>query len=367
MLVEPAAGSTWNGWPDAHGIAGRMSVVRATLRSGRTSLHVGHVGTPPEGAVQQATAPRPPGTAILLGTYNGEMFLGEQLRSIVAQTDPDWTILIRDDGSTDGTLAVVDGFRASREDRIACLDSVPGRLGALGNFMMLLAHAPSAQRYAFADQDDVWLPDKLARAARALDQEPAGIPVLYCARQSIVDDALREIGLSPALRHPPSFRNALVQNIATGCTVVMNAAARQTVLAVPPPERTLHDWWAYLVTTAIGGRVIFDPQPVLLYRQHVGNAVGSAPALLSRAVSAARRGPVTFMQRMMAHVEALLRHPGLTPDARGVLEQLHELPQAGLLRKLALVRAVGIYRQGRLDDLTLRLWLAVWHLAGAKP
>lgn len=273
--------------------------------------------------------------------------------------------MVRDDLSTDATGAILDDFAAALgPGRMLRLPSGPRRLGALGNFLALLESAPAARRYAFCDQDDVWLPDKLARAARLMEREAEALPVLYCARQWIVDAALREQGLSPPLVRPPSLRNALVQNVATGCTVVMNEAARRAILAAPAPAVTLHDWWAYLVTTAVGGRVLVDPEPVMLYRQHAANVVGAVPSIADRALRAVRRGPGRFMRLFMAYVETLLRHPDLTPDARRLLLELSALPQAGRFGRLAMLWRSGLYRQSMLEQVALYAWVALWHPTG---
>lgn len=317
---------------------------------------------------RDGAAAGPPGTAILLATCNGTAFLVEQLNSLRAQQDQDWILVVRDDLSTDRTVAVLDEFAgAVGPGRVLRLPSGPQRLGALGNFLALLKHAPTARRYAFCDQDDVWLPDKLSRAARLLDREPEQTPVIYCARQRIVDGALRDMGLSPLATRPPSLRNALAQNIATGCTIVMNEGARRAILAAPAPAITLHDWWAYLVTTAVGGRVLLDPEPVMLYRQHAANVVGAAPSVTDRALRAVRRGPARFMRLLMAHVEALLRHPDLTPDARQRLLQLWALPQAGRFARLGILWRSGIYRQAKLEQAALYAWVALWHPNGDGP
>ena len=305
------------------------------------------------------------GTAILLATYNGATFLAEQLRSLQAQGDQDWVLVVRDDLSTDATGTILDDFAAALgPGRLLRLPSGPQRLGALGNFLALLQGAPAARRFAFCDQDDVWLPDKLARAARLMDHEAQELPVLYCARQWIVDGTLRDRSLSPQVVRPPSLRNALVQNIATGCTIVINQAARRAILAAPAPAVTLHDWWSYLVTTAVGGRVLIDPEPVMLYRQHATNVVGAAPGVARRALSAVRRGPERFMGLFMAHVDALRRHPDLTPDARRLLLELSARPEAGRVARLAMLWRSGLYRQGILEQAGLYAWVALWRLSG---
>ena len=147
----------------------------------------------------------PDRTVILLATYNGQDFLHEQLRSLRNQTDVNWVLVVRDDHSTDATPEVIDAFaRSCPPGQVVRVPSGEKRLGAVGNFVTLLRKAPLGTRYAFCDQDDVWLPDKLARASRLLDCHDPNIPALYCARQTVVGRDLHEIGLSPAApRRPP--------------------------------------------------------------------------------------------------------------------------------------------------------------------
>lgn len=308
-----------------------------------------------------------PQVAILLATYNGGPYLAAQLSSLEAQSQQDWIIVARDDLSTDATCIILDQFAArSRAGRLVRLASGPVRLGALGNFLTLLEHAPPARSYAFCDQDDVWLPEKLSRAVRALAREPEDLPTLYCARQQIVDAALRKLCLSPSLTRRPSLRNALVQNIATGCTIVMNEAAKRSILAAKPPPESFHDWWSYLVITAVGGRIVFDPHSVILYRQHGANTVGVVPSMVTRVKNAIRRGPNKFIQIFMAHVEALLCHPNLTAGARSILERLVRFPESSLAGNLGYIVRAGLYRQGALEQAALYAWVVWWHLKGGS-
>lgn len=308
-------------------------------------------------------------TCILLATYQGEPFLKEQLDSLLRQSDASWRLLWRDDGSTDSTRAILEDFVArAGATRVQSSGRRDQRLGALGSFMALLAEAPAdAARFAFCDQDDVWLPGKLARAATAFAAVPADRPALYCSRQHLVDTALRPVGLSPLPVRQPAFGNALVQNIATGCTVVLNAAARRVVLAAPPPPRSsMHDWWCYLVITGIGGRVIFDPEPQILYRQHSGNAVGAAAGVATRARRALRRGASAFLRTMAAHLDVLANFDALTPVSRKMITTLCAMRDAGPWRRLQLLRRAGVYRQGFLENALLHLWIAQQPLPVAR-
>ena len=302
--------------------------------------------------------------AILFSTFQGERYLAEQLRSFSEQSHPYWTLYWRDDGSTDGSRQLVRAY-AERSGR--CVASpTKSRQGVTGSFLALLATARCARagsgvtHYAFADQDDVWLPGKLAAGVAGLSAVPPDIPALYCSGQILVDRDLRRIGRSAALRRQPGFPAALTQNIATGCTVMLNAAAADLVLASAPPMETLHDWWCYLVVSAAGGRVIADPTATVLYRQHAGNLVGAPAGLFGRGLAASRRGPGPFMRNLRAHVGALeARADLLTPAARHDLAVIADALRGGLRQRLAALRLPGFRRQSWPEDAVFRVWFCL--------
>ena len=294
--------------------------------------------------------------AILLSTFNGARFLPAQLESFRRQTEPDWLLLWRDDGSSDATLEIMAAFaREVGPDRCRRVD-VPGRLGVAGNFYALLGAArPLGLPVAFSDQDDVWLPEKLSRALAALDGR-AG-PALYCSRQMLVDDRLDPIGPSAPFHRLPSFAAALTQNIATGCTIVLDPAAATLVAASTPPVGPLHDWWSYLLVTGAGGRVVADPEPTMLYRQHAANLVGAPSSRRRRAAAALRRGPDAYLAMLRANVDALRRCDALTPSASRVVAALDHALHGGLFARLRALFIPGLHRQTPLETALFRLWL----------
>lgn len=291
-----------------------------------------------------------PDVLILLATYNGSAHLAEQLRSLAAQQDVAWSLLWRDDGSTDETIAILDDFAAAYPGRVARL-SDGGRLGAGGSFLRLLAKAPPAQFYAFMDQDDVWLPGKLARATAALVDHD-----VVCTRLRLVAPDLTEIALSPLPSRPPSFATLLAHNVAAGCTMVMTARARSWALAAPMPQGGLHDWWCALAVTGCGGRLFFDPEPNLLYRQHGGNLVGGGVGPLDRMRRMLGRGAAGLyapLARLMAALPAL----PLTQDARDVLATLQGLRAASPFQRLAAAKQAGLAHHAPLGNVLLRVWV----------
>jgi len=303
--------------------------------------------------------PSAPRIALLLSTFNGAPFLPAQLDSIVAQSVQDWVLYWRDDGSSDGTVEIMRAFAEGAGAGRCHQVEGQAHLGATESFMALLrAAAPSGLAVAFADQDDVWLPEKLELALAALGAER--VPALYCSRQKLVDEALSPLGESAPLRRPPCFPAALTQNIATGCTVVLNPAAAALVARSRPPAASLHDWWSYLVVAASGGRVIADPTPTVLYRQHRSNLVGAPASTWHRARAAMQRGPGVFMAVLRGHVAALLAQPELlSPEASRTLPVIDRALRSGPALRLRALRLPGLYRQTWSETMLFRWWFLI--------
>ena len=296
--------------------------------------------------------------AILLSTWNGAAYLPEQLASFLRLTGPSWRLYWRDDGSEDRSADIVRRFAAEAGGQrvLECLDN-RGRIGITASFLSLLRRVPRDCIVAFADQDDVWLPEKLQRGAAALEGVSQSIPALYCARQALVNATLAPIRVSARLAEPPGFPQALTQNIATGCTVMLNPAAVRLIAASREPDATLHDWWAYLVVTAAGGRVLIDDEPTVLYRQHDANAVGVPLSPWKRAVAAVRRGPGVFMRTFRQHAEALGAQPDLlSPAARDALGLISGGLRDGIAPRLKALRHPGLRRQSFAETQLFRLW-----------
>ncbi len=320
--------------------------------------------------------PRPPPdparrVAILLSTYDGARFLPEQLGSLLAQTHASWTLHWRDDGSRDGTAAIMRAFAAGPA-RGRCVEHAApaGNVGVLASYMRLLRDvAPTldeADAVAFADQDDVWLPGKLARgmamlpAGKGAGQGTAQNATLYCARYWRVDAGLNRVAQSERLRRPAGFPQALTQNIATGCTIMLTPAAARLVAASAPPPGTLHDWWCYLLVSAAGGAVLRDETPVLLYRQHQGNAVGAPPGFAARAIAALRRGPTQFATLLRAHVASLRAQPqALSTASADVLAALDRDLSGGVASRVRALATPGLRRQGWWETGAFRLWVLI--------
>ncbi len=208
---------------------------------------------------------------IFVSTYNGEAHLRAQLDSFLAlENASDVSVLIRDDGSTDGTRAILSEYEAHEGFRVLYGENV----GLNASMRILFENAdPKCLYYAYSDQDDVWLKDKLSRAACALDACDESTPVLYSARSYLTDVAGNVIGETRLSKRPPSFANAMVQNICIGHTQVYNRAMLTLLRTHYHEDMFVMDHWAYLLAAAFG-KVVLDESLVTLYRQHGKNAIG---------------------------------------------------------------------------------------------
>ncbi|MBN8874232.1 MAG: glycosyltransferase [Rhodospirillales bacterium] len=303
--------------------------------------------------------PAPARVAILLSTFNGARFLRPQLHSLLGQTHRDWVLYWRDDGSTDDTVPLMRRFLATLSPGQGVALEEAERVGLTESFLRLLRAATrdGVPYAAFADQDDVWLPEKLARAVAALETVSPQRCALYFARQMLVDADLRRIAISFPLHRPPGFPTALTQNVATGCTVVLNRAAMVTIAGSRAPAACLHDWWSYLVVAAGGGALLADQEPVVLYRQHRGNTVGAPSSLFRRGIAALRRGPAAFMNIFRQNVAALLDQPALlTPAAEAELRAVAAALRGGRLARLRVLANPNLRRQTGAETLVFLLW-----------
>ncbi|MFT8327402.1 glycosyltransferase [Gluconobacter oxydans] len=295
--------------------------------------------------------------AILLSLYNGETYLDAQLASILAQTHPDWILYWRDDASDDASREKMLLFAAGPgQGRCVEITTRHERLGVAGSYAHLLDAIPATPYVAFADQDDIWEPEKLEWALDAVSRRPTERPTLYCARQYLTNADLIVCQESALLRRRPDFPASLTQNIATGHTVLLNAATHRLMRNNPPPPSVLHDWWAYLLTTAAGGEVIFDNRCVSYYRQHAHNTVGATGSFIRRAWAACRRGPKVFMTIFRSNVTHLLGQPeNLSPQALRLLKDI-AAARTFPARLCTLFRYRSLRRQRFSESTVFRLW-----------
>ena len=296
-------------------------------------------------------------TVILLAACNGERFLPALMDSLAAQADGDFRVLYQDDGSTDGTAALLEARRAA-DPRF-----IPGKeqglhLGAAGNFISLLRQA-DADRILLCDQDDFWEPEKVGALKAAMADAEAAFgadtPLLVHSDCSLMSEEGQPLG--PSFFHHQGWDPAavtlpklLVQNNATGCTMVLNRPLALLVARCARPETMfMHDWFIAM-TAAACGRVVFLDRPLTRYRQHEGNAIGASKhSLFRRGFDALRDREAVHARIRLTYTnaEAFLESCGdLLPPASAALVRdylaTRSLPK---LRRIRRVRQLGCVMQ----------------------
>jgi glycosyltransferase involved in cell wall biosynthesis len=298
--------------------------------------------------------------AILMGAKNGQHFLAEQLDSLASQTHENWVLYVSDDGSTDGTLQILKNYQARWPEGKLILRKGPQQGFSL-NFLSLACDPEiKADYYAFCDQDDVWLPNKLTIALENIIANQVHndirVPYLYCGRTNYVADDLKPIGISPLFVFPPTFRNALVQSIAGGNTMVFNRETKSALEKVGIISVPSHDWWLYLLVAGIGGSIYYDKVPQILYRQHDDSIVGENCSYSSRCYRAYTLLRGRFRNWNTKNIEALCVVNGmLTEDNQEILRLFKLLRSAKLIDRFRLIEVCGLYRQTLHGTITLFL------------
>jgi hypothetical protein len=308
----------------------------------------------PLGALGGVSVARSPARVdVVLGTFDGERFLREQLDSIAAQEGVAWRVIVRDDGSRDATLAVVDAFAREHPGCVEVLDDGEPGLGAARSFGRLL-EATTAPYVFTCDQDDVWSPRKiLTSLERMWELEGRSGPqreILVHTDLRVVDAQGRTIAASLdrfqrlGAERRTALRHLLVQNAVTGCTMALNRALLGRALPVPS-EAIMHDWWLALVAAAFG-TVSYLPEATVDYRQHDANAIGARRfGLAGRPSRASMR---TSLQRTFEQAEALRSALGcqMGPREAALVEAYAHLPHLSAARRRWRIARHGFWKHG---------------------
>lgn len=312
-------------------------------------------GVAPQDGVCDSPVAVQPKVAILLCTYHGQRHLAEQLESFVTQSYTNWEVWASDDGSEDDTHAILKAYRQQWPAGQLSVRFGPAK-GFAANFLSLTCKTIiEADYFAYSDQDDIWEADKLQRAVRWLETVPENTPALYCSRTRLVDSENNEICLSPLFAKPPSFANALMQNIGGGNTMVFNNATRALLQEAGVIFPLIsHDWWTYMIVTGCGGVVFYDSEPSLRYRQHSSNLIGMDGRWKARLQRIFLLWQGRFRRWNDSNIAALrhLQHR-LTPENQKTLEQFANARDMSLIPRLIHLKRSGIYRQTLLGNLGL--------------
>lgn len=301
-----------------------------------------------------------PSVAILLCIYYGKQFLEEQLESIAQQTHTNWKLYVSDDGDCEESRRILKRFSERFEKGRVTVRKGPHK-GFVENFLSLTCDASiSADYFAFSDQDDIWNKDKLKNAIQALGGVDQSIPSLYCSRTIVVDKSNNEIGKSPLFTRTPSFSNALVQCIGGANTMTFNRKVRDIAVEVGKniPAIT-HDWWMYLLTTGVGGRVIYDSKPSIRYRQHESNRVGCNITLRAKLFRVFLLLTGKFKDYNDRNIKSLgYAYHLLTKENQRIYDEFVTLRKSYLVQRINRFKRLKIYRQTALGN--VGIWISIF-------
>ena len=290
---------------------------------------------------------------ILMSTYNGEKYLKEQIESILSQSVP-VEIVVRDDGSTDSTQQILDEY--SKKGNLTWYSG--NNLGPGKSFFDLVLKAPYADYYAFADQDDVWDNNKIETGIKKLAQLSANVPALYCSAFTPVDANLRLIVCNePPKRKILSLGNALLENIAPGCTYIFNRKAIEAFRKYKMEYITIHDWDLYRIVMALGGNVTYDCESHILYRQHGTNAIGCQTKMLLWASRIRKIKTITTKRQYSTTAENLKKqYVELIPQRNLNIINMLINTRRGMNNKMRYIFSNLIYRNNPLDNLLFKFF-----------
>jgi len=228
-----------------------------------------------------------PHFSVLLSTYNGEKFLSDFFESVLAQDYPFFEFYIRDDASTDDTLSILLRYKKRHQSKFHVYAENSCTVGPVDSYKKLLKIAlnsrlasPVKTYYLYADQDDIWLPNKMKEYADLIKKEGENVPLLVHSDLKVVDESLNLIseslmsfqGLNP--RKNKTFHLGML-NTVVGCTMMINQALAE-LCSDQGDEAIMHDWWIGLVAS-LKGKILYLPKRLVHYRQHDSNVCGTVP------------------------------------------------------------------------------------------
>ena len=282
---------------------------------------------------------------ILMSTYNGQQFLAEQIRSIQEQSYTDWTLFIRDDGSSDNTKEILKDFE-HQDSRIHLIDSDKSdNLGVIKSFHKLVNH-DRADYYFFSDQDDVWLPNKLELSLKEAQNYPVDLPLMGYMDLKVVNQDL-EIMTESMVKSQSHHANTelvqeLTENTVTGGVAMINHALAE--MWQETDDILMHDWYLALLASAFGNLVFID-QPGELYRQHSDNVLGART--LSKRFRKWIRPHILFavywdlIKNSQKQARHLLQMP-LSQSNRELIEAFVTIMDKPMLERFRILRKYGL-------------------------
>ena len=285
--------------------------------------------------------------AILMCTYNGEDFLGEQLDSIQHQDYKNWTLFVNDDGSQDATLDILKRYQKKWGNQKLHIRKGPQK-GFSQNFLQIICDKKiQADLYFLSDQDDVWMSHKLSHTLKKMSKLDDSKPTLYCARTTYVSsDAKYILGESDLFLKLPSFRNAIVQSLAGGNTMAFNNYLKEVIQIFSKADIVSHDWWLYIVNELVGGKTFYDKESTILYRQHSRSLIGANTGFIAKLKRLRMLINGTYRHYNSQHLKVFnkINLFGLQQNIK-LIDQFFIERDKPLKIRINMIDRLGIYRQ----------------------
>jgi glycosyltransferase involved in cell wall biosynthesis len=301
-----------------------------------------------------------PKVNILLSTYNGERFIREQLDSLQSQDYPNISMYVRDDGSTDSTIDLLQEHQA-KYPKIKLV--IGENVGYIKSFYELvrICGGNDDELYAFCDQDDVWEPQKISRSVTMILGSLNPSETVYFSRMKLVDENLKQFGLSSN----PLFVDfgSTLMGISYGCTVVFSQGIRQLFLKANPNNMLAHDWWICLIAASFG-YLVYDPQPQVQYRHHGSNTTAGYRANFLQRLKFRMKEIIERFFNKKPTVDFLWQaeqfistYNNIPLENKVAVEELIKLKDKSLFPRFLYICAPKVYANNSLDNITLKLMI----------
>lgn len=295
---------------------------------------------------------------VMMSAYNGEKYIEDQIKSILEQTIGIQVHLrIRDDGSNDDTIRVIQRAADKYGDRIEVIKGE--NIGYNASFFALINGADGYDYYALSDQDDIWLPSKLEAAIKALECEDVNMPLLYASTSFLVDDSLVPYGQTRRKQRPFTIYNTAIQNICPGHTQVFNNALLKIIQDEDVDGDRVYVYDSWITSHAVlYGKVIFNNSSFTYYRQHKGNELGSGVGKFGQLMASIRRDASGDGHKYRKQVEYLVEKNERELKKKGYYDELKAFIDARqIIDKVRYIVKSRLYRQSSVE--TFIFYLAV--------
>lgn len=288
---------------------------------------------------------------VLMSTYNGEKYLREQLDSILWQEGVALDILIRDDGSTDKTVEILEEYSKKYSNIIYYVGK---NLKSAWSFMELLYLCKKYDFYAFADQDDVWKKEKLKEGIEKLE----GNIHLYGGKKIIVDRDLNILSQEDDVPKKLTLGSVMTECKISGCTMIFDDYLREKILEYKPQNISMHDSWVLKVAKCIG-EIYYDNNTYIYYRQHDNNVVGARKSFFIRVIRYLRNFKVNRKKNLLKEMGKEI-YDGygkyLKEEERKMLYHLANLDIKYSYR-IKIVKKDFLFKDSRIERFILKLFI----------